>query len=317
MTESGTTQLLEGKKSAAAIRDDAAATVQRLRAVGVVPSLALVLATSDESAAWYTRAIARAGEKVGIDVRVERLADDASAATVRTALQRLSADDTVHGIILQMPLPPGVDVRRGRDRDRAGEGRGRREPGEPRAVDRGPAGLRAGHRGRRAADPRRQRHRAGGPARGRRRAQPGRRQAGGDDAAGARRDRHRLPLADPRPGGAHQRGGGPRRGGGPAADARGGARRAGCGGGRRRDHAGRERQAGRRRGRRGRHGPGGRVDAGARRRRAGDDSAAAAQHGGGGAARRADPGHARGAGPAGVEDRVSEADAPECEMSAL
>ena len=109
MTESGTTQLLEGKKSAAAIRDDAAAAVQRLRAAGVVPSLALVLATSDESAAWYTRAIARAGEKVGIDVRVERLADDASAATVRSALQRLSADDTVHGIILQVPLPPGVD----------------------------------------------------------------------------------------------------------------------------------------------------------------------------------------------------------------
>ena len=109
MTQSGTTQLLEGKKSAAAIRDEAAATVQRLRAAGVVPSLALVLATADESAAWYTRAIARAGEKVGIDVRVERLADDASAATVRTALQRLSADDTVHGIILQMPLPPGVD----------------------------------------------------------------------------------------------------------------------------------------------------------------------------------------------------------------
>ena len=109
MTESGMTQLLEGKKSAAAIRDDAAAAVQRLRAAGVVPSLALVLATSDESAAWYTRAIARAGEKVGIDVRVERLADDASAATVRAALQRLSADDTVHGIILQMPLPPGVD----------------------------------------------------------------------------------------------------------------------------------------------------------------------------------------------------------------
>ncbi len=104
-----TTQLLEGKKSAAAIRDDAAATVQRLRAAGLVPSLALVLATADESAAWYTRAIARAGEKVAIDVRVERLADDASAATVRAALQRLSADDTVHGIILQVPLPPGVD----------------------------------------------------------------------------------------------------------------------------------------------------------------------------------------------------------------
>jgi methylenetetrahydrofolate dehydrogenase (NADP+)/methenyltetrahydrofolate cyclohydrolase len=110
VTPSRTTQLLEGKKSAAAIREEAAAMVQQLRAAGTVPTLALVLATADESAAWYTRAIARAGEKVGIDVRVERLADDASTAAVRSALQRLSADDHVHGIILQVPLPPGVDV---------------------------------------------------------------------------------------------------------------------------------------------------------------------------------------------------------------
>ena len=109
MTQLQMTQLLEGKKTAAAIREEAAATAQRLRAAGIVPSLALVLATADESAAWYTRAIVRAGEKVGLDVRVERLADDASATEVRTAVARLSADDTVHGIIVQTPLPPGVD----------------------------------------------------------------------------------------------------------------------------------------------------------------------------------------------------------------
>ena len=68
-----------------------------------------MLATADESAAWYTRAITRAGEKVGVDVRVERLADDASAADVGATLRRLSADAGVHGIILQTPLPPGVD----------------------------------------------------------------------------------------------------------------------------------------------------------------------------------------------------------------
>jgi methylenetetrahydrofolate dehydrogenase (NADP+) / methenyltetrahydrofolate cyclohydrolase len=103
------TQLLEGKKSAAAIREETAEVVGRLRDAGTVPTLALVLATPDESAAWYTRAIARAGERVGVDVRVERLADDASAADVRSALERLSADADVHGIILQAPLPPGVD----------------------------------------------------------------------------------------------------------------------------------------------------------------------------------------------------------------
>jgi methylenetetrahydrofolate dehydrogenase (NADP+) / methenyltetrahydrofolate cyclohydrolase len=110
VTQFESTQLLDGRKTAAEIRAEAADMAQRLRAAGTVPSLALVLATADESAAWYTRAIVRAGEKIGIDVRVERLADDASAADVRAALLRLSADDHVHGIILQTPLPPGVDV---------------------------------------------------------------------------------------------------------------------------------------------------------------------------------------------------------------
>jgi methylenetetrahydrofolate dehydrogenase (NADP+) / methenyltetrahydrofolate cyclohydrolase len=103
------TRLLEGKLSATAIRDDTAAAAQRLRDAGVVPSLALVLATADESAAWYTRAIARAGKKVGVEVRIERLADDASADEIRSALRTLSPDPSVHGIILQAPLPPGVD----------------------------------------------------------------------------------------------------------------------------------------------------------------------------------------------------------------
>jgi methylenetetrahydrofolate dehydrogenase (NADP+)/methenyltetrahydrofolate cyclohydrolase len=103
------TELIEGKKSAAAIREETVATAQRLREAGVVPTLALVLATADESAAWYTRAIARAGEKAGVEVRIERLADDASADEIRSTLQRLSADPDVHGIIVQVPLPPGVD----------------------------------------------------------------------------------------------------------------------------------------------------------------------------------------------------------------
>jgi methylenetetrahydrofolate dehydrogenase (NADP+) / methenyltetrahydrofolate cyclohydrolase len=103
------TDTVDGRAPAAKIRAEAAATAAALREAGVVPTLALVLATSDESAAWYTRALARAGEKAGIDVRIERLADDAPAEVVEARLRALSADDTVHAIILQTPLPPGVD----------------------------------------------------------------------------------------------------------------------------------------------------------------------------------------------------------------
>src|SRR5919107_571785 len=104
------TQLLEGKKSAAAIREETADIARERRESGVVPTLALVLATADESAHWYSRAITRAAEKVGVAVRLERLPDDASVDAVGSALRQLSADASVHGIILQVPLPPGVDA---------------------------------------------------------------------------------------------------------------------------------------------------------------------------------------------------------------
>ena len=103
------TDLLEGKKSAAAIREETADAAQRLRAAGVIPTLALVLATPDESAAWYTRAIGRAGETGAVAARGGGRPADAPAARGAAALRRLSADVDVHGIILQTPLPPGVD----------------------------------------------------------------------------------------------------------------------------------------------------------------------------------------------------------------
>jgi methylenetetrahydrofolate dehydrogenase (NADP+)/methenyltetrahydrofolate cyclohydrolase len=95
---------LGGREVAAALRTAAA---QAAAEAGQV-RLAVVTATSDESAAWYVRSLAAAAAKVGIGCDVTDLGAAAPAAQIAGTLRALSADTDVHGIILQTPLPAGL-----------------------------------------------------------------------------------------------------------------------------------------------------------------------------------------------------------------
>ncbi|MFF5210200.1 bifunctional 5,10-methylenetetrahydrofolate dehydrogenase/5,10-methenyltetrahydrofolate cyclohydrolase [Streptosporangium sp. NPDC000396] len=100
--------IMSGKELAAEIRAETADRAAKLAAAGTQPKLAVVVATADESSAWYVRSIARAAEKVGIVCDIVDLGADASADAIRTTLAELSADERTHGIILQTPLPGGA-----------------------------------------------------------------------------------------------------------------------------------------------------------------------------------------------------------------
>ncbi|WP_328915378.1 MULTISPECIES: bifunctional 5,10-methylenetetrahydrofolate dehydrogenase/5,10-methenyltetrahydrofolate cyclohydrolase [unclassified Streptomyces] len=100
--------LLKGAARAESLRAETLRVAKELADLGVQPRLAVVVATDDESSAWYVRSIARAAAKVGIECDTVRLPSDAEPAAIRAELVRLSADASVHGIILQTPLPPGA-----------------------------------------------------------------------------------------------------------------------------------------------------------------------------------------------------------------
>jgi methylenetetrahydrofolate dehydrogenase (NADP+) / methenyltetrahydrofolate cyclohydrolase len=95
---------LTGKELAAGIRAEVAAAAAELAAAGTPPRLAVVVATADESSAWYVRSIARAAEKTGIACSVADLGET-TPDRIRAELAALSDDPAVHGIILQTPLP--------------------------------------------------------------------------------------------------------------------------------------------------------------------------------------------------------------------
>jgi len=104
------TATLSGTELAAGIRAEVAAAAADLTAAGTPPRLAVVVATADESSAWYVRSIARAAEKTGIVCSVVDLGETATPDRIRAELVALSADPAVHGIILQTPLPADAVV---------------------------------------------------------------------------------------------------------------------------------------------------------------------------------------------------------------
>lgn len=102
--------VLSGRELAATIRAETAVQAAALAAAGTPPRLAVVVATADSASAWYVRSISTAAEKVGIACAVVDLGATAEVGAIHTALAQLSADDAVHGIILQTPLPSGATL---------------------------------------------------------------------------------------------------------------------------------------------------------------------------------------------------------------
>jgi methylenetetrahydrofolate dehydrogenase (NADP+)/methenyltetrahydrofolate cyclohydrolase len=79
---------------------------------GVVPCLAAVLVGDDPASEVYVRNKRKACEEVGIESQLHRLPSDVTVEDLLQLVARLNKDDEVHGILVQMPLPPQIDASR-------------------------------------------------------------------------------------------------------------------------------------------------------------------------------------------------------------
>jgi methylenetetrahydrofolate dehydrogenase (NADP+)/methenyltetrahydrofolate cyclohydrolase len=98
--------LLKGAGPAKEIRAEVGERIGRLIARGVTPTLSVVTVGEPPAGTPYVRSKCRAAEEMGARADVTRLPAAATEAQVRETLARLSADRRIHGIILQLPLPP-------------------------------------------------------------------------------------------------------------------------------------------------------------------------------------------------------------------
>jgi len=102
-------QILEGKAVAAKVLAEVTAGVAALRArTGVQPTLAVILIGEDPPSQIYVRNKKRAADEVGIAARDFLFPAGCSQAELLETIRTINADPSIHGILLQLPLPTGM-----------------------------------------------------------------------------------------------------------------------------------------------------------------------------------------------------------------
>jgi methylenetetrahydrofolate dehydrogenase (NADP+)/methenyltetrahydrofolate cyclohydrolase len=104
--------LLDGKALAKRVRGEVAAAAGRLRAAGVEPGLAVVLIGDDPASQIYVRGKTAGAAEVGIRTFDHRLPATTTNEEALALVAKLNADPAVDGILIQLPLPRGMDARR-------------------------------------------------------------------------------------------------------------------------------------------------------------------------------------------------------------
>ena len=104
-------RLMDGKGIASEIRRELASSVATYLAAGHSnPCLAAILVGDDAASQVYVRNKQRACEQVGINSQLHRLPDTTSQDDLLRVVDDLNHDDKVHGILIQLPLPPQIDA---------------------------------------------------------------------------------------------------------------------------------------------------------------------------------------------------------------
>lgn len=101
--------ILDGKSMAAELMEGLKARVNALKAHQQSVGLAVILVGDDPASQVYVRNKGRACEELGIYSETIRLPENTSQAEVEALIDRLNADDRFHGILVQLPLPRGLD----------------------------------------------------------------------------------------------------------------------------------------------------------------------------------------------------------------
>ena len=103
---------LDGRKIAAALRQETAAGVARLKERGVTPGLTAVLVGDDPASAVYVKSKGKAAEEAGIVSTTLRYPATLPEAELLATVDRLNRDDAVDAILVQLPLPKSIDTAR-------------------------------------------------------------------------------------------------------------------------------------------------------------------------------------------------------------
>lgn len=101
--------LIDGKKISAEIKDELREEVSALKAKGITGALAVIQVGNDPASSVYVRNKKKACEYIGIESLSYELAEETTQEELLALIEKLNADDHVKGILVQLPLPKGID----------------------------------------------------------------------------------------------------------------------------------------------------------------------------------------------------------------
>lgn len=103
-------ELMDGKKLASEMEEGVAKEVEELSKLGVVPSLAVILVGSDPASQTYVGMKARACKRVGLISILHEMPSSVSQKDLLDMIKNLNNNDAIDGILVQLPLPPHLNV---------------------------------------------------------------------------------------------------------------------------------------------------------------------------------------------------------------
>ncbi|MDI9329981.1 MAG: bifunctional methylenetetrahydrofolate dehydrogenase/methenyltetrahydrofolate cyclohydrolase FolD [Alphaproteobacteria bacterium] len=105
-------QLIDGVALSQQLRDQFAQETLALKAMGVTPGLAVILVGDDQASQVYVRNKVKACEQAGFHSVLVRQPASLSEADLLACVQSLNLDPTIHGILVQLPLPKHIDAQK-------------------------------------------------------------------------------------------------------------------------------------------------------------------------------------------------------------
>ena len=102
-------EVIDGKRIAEEIRTEVAQDVAELKKQGIEPGLAVVLVGDDPASAVYVRMKHKACGEAGIYSSVNRMTQETTQPELESVIDQLNADRSIHGILVQLPLPPQIN----------------------------------------------------------------------------------------------------------------------------------------------------------------------------------------------------------------
>lgn len=103
------TQIIDGKAFAAKLRQDIKQQTDLLKSQGITPGLAVVLVGEDPASQVYVRNKGKQSIEVGFKSIEHKLDATVSQAELLDLIQQLNQDDSIHGILVQLPVPKHID----------------------------------------------------------------------------------------------------------------------------------------------------------------------------------------------------------------